>query len=577
MARMSRLTACAALLAACCIALSCSSLVAARSTHPMFSAAQSASAQHSSRHIRALEVLDGFHITHGADKTPLAGFHPHRPAVPKPQPKQAKAKVATAPPPSVMKQEQQQVVEATFDKAASNLDIDLGDLNVQTRSEAEQKTADEATAAATAAEPEEQEAAEAEGDDPEFSDADLAHWSVHGAPHSYHKGQAQLFPDHITLHFKAFGESHALDMRIMRDLFNEHSGVEVFDANNDLVETRRHVLQSYWSTHAAAAGEWATATLHANGQFQLVLHSDGDTLQIDPVHLHRQEMDPLAYKKLHRASVHRDIGHPNTQKGLVAFKHSDQIDLHKTHKCGSMRPGQQHGNATGSSGGIVEEEPLLPYTAAARKLLQTATATAQGYGAFPDSSNAAGVSPWSGCFPSDTSTAQKLPIGFAVDAGMYDVWGSVSGVAQYIAWQMAVANLIYLTQLHIFLVVSDVVVQTALGASTPAWNDHPMTAGAKCATTIDVKLNTLSSWRGSAAPTRNALWNLQTNCYPPSGTVGLAWIGVLCNTYYGAAISTFSSNQWLTTAHEIGHNFNARHTFQLGQGTTGGVSHTTHI
>ena len=539
--RLRSVCACVLVVVLCCVSLSVAS--ASRPRHPIFSASPSV---HASKHISRLEVLNGFRITHGhAEKIPMAGFHPHAPPVPKPMRKTTSNKVPRW----------RGLINET--QSGDELDVSLGSFMPDERSPLE----------STPAVPDE-EGDPDDDDSSEWSESDLSHWTVHGPPHSYHKGQAQLFPNEITLHFSVFGEDHELELHIMKDLFNEHSTVQVFDADNQIIEERRHVLQSYWA-HSRDGTGWATATLHRNGQFQAIVHKDGDTIQIDPVQLHEQEMDPDAYERLHRAAHHHSVGHVHTQKGLVAFKHSDQPNLRETHACGSLKT--DVGRSANSSEPEMELEPLQPYTAAARRLLQTTTATTQGYGNFPQPANSAGITPWTGCFTGDTTQPIKFAIGFAVDTGMYNVWGSVSGVQQYIAWQIAVANLVYLTQVHVFLTVSDINIQTALGASTPAWNDAPPSKGAKCPITIQTKLNTLSAWRGSAVPTTNGMWSLQTNCYPPAGTVGLAWIGVLCNTYYGASISTFSSNQWLTTAHEIGHNFGAQHTFQLGQGTTGSI------
>jgi len=460
-----------------------------------------------------------------------------------------------------------------------------------------------------------------------LSERELKHWTVAGPPHRFHRPSAststadknednkgtplqsastadidadadgadfspedpdslpQLFPSRIRMHLPSLfdddddedEEEDVLDLHLMANLFEPGARVEVLDERGEVVSSTPHTLQSYWSRSPDGSG-WATATLHADGRFQAVVHRGGDTIQIDPVELHKQEMpSERHWDALHRAAHHRHQERDHTAgRGLVYFRHSDMEDTSNTHRCAGLRHEQEGalrsaGTNTSASGALWHEEPLLPYTASARKLLQTSSATTQGYGNFPTATLSAKIASWSSCFSDDSTTPLKLSVGFAVDAGMYAVWGSAAGVSQYIAWQMSVANLIYLPQVHIFLSLSDIVIASALGAGTPAWNDAPPSPGSKCPISIQTKLNTFSSWRGTAKPTSNAVWQLQTNCYPPAGTVGLAWIGVLCNSYYATSVSTFSSNQWLTSAHEIGHNFGAQHTFQLGQGATGGI------
>lgn len=467
--------------------------------------------QYASKFLKAIEPLQTFSITHSDEAIPLAGFHPDAPSLPKPESKR------TA-------QVKKQSKHALF---------------------------------------EEENATE---DDHDYHPDDLNHWTVSGPPHSYHEGQPQLFPDKIQLQLTAFDEKIILELHIIRDLFNQHS-VTTAMAGDEVVSTHRHVLQSYWTT---LHNGWASATLHRDGKFQAIIHRDGETIQVDPVEIHQQDMHPQRFKKLSKASRHPSIGHVNTQKGMVVHRHSDFVDLSDSHKCGAVNVADAAHHAQGNASTIIEE-PLGPYRGSSRRLFQTSTSTASsGYGSFPGVANAAGVTAWSNCYFGD-SKPQRISVGFAVDTGMYEVWGSVAGVQQYIAWQVSVINLIYLTQLNMFLTISDIIVETAISEKANPWNDKPPSAGAKCKTTIAEKLNLLSSWRGSKQTTQNSIWSLQTNCYPPSGTVGLAWINVLCNTYYGTSISTYTSNQWLTTAHEIGHNFGASHTFQLGQGSTGGI------
>lgn len=475
---------------------------AGRSTRPLFANRPS---QYASKYIKAIEPLQGFSFTHSKDRIPLAGFHPEAPPVAKPEPH-------------------------LFNERKTFSTQSLHNQPTQTT-------------------------------EAQYTTNDLEHWSVYGAPHSYYKGQAQLYPDRVQLQFLAFGERIEVELHIIRDLFNEHSRTTLMNGDQ-VVSEHRHVLQSYWSSLADGSG-WATATLHRNGQFQAIVHRDGDTIQVDPVTIHKQDMSEKAYLRLHAASHHHTLGHPNTQKGMVVHRHSDFVDISESHQAGAMHveASAKHTNASFTS------RPISPYSSTSRRLLDSSTIAA-GYGSFPTSTS--GMTGWTDCYFGD-SDPQRLSVGFAVDTGMYQVWGSVVGVQQYIAWQMSVTNLVYLTQLHMFLTISDTWIESAVSSTAAAWNDVPPSTGSKCTIDINTKLKTFSSWRGTKQSTRNSIWNLQTNCYPPSGTVGLAWIGVLCNTYYATSISTYTSNQWLTTAHEIGHNFGASHTFALGVGTTGGI------
>ena len=136
--------------------------------------------------------------------------------------------------------------------------------------------------------------------------------------------------------------------------------------------------------------------------------------------------------------------------------------------------------------------------------------------------------------------------------------------------------------INVFVALRETYIRTAPGVD--AWNQEPVDAAALTGGTRHINgcpisravtdnsdyqtmLTNFGTWRGGRLATRRyASWHLMTNCFPPPGTVGLAYIGVTCNTgKYGVGWSSFQSEAtWLTVAHEIGHNFGAYHTLDTG-------------
>jgi len=329
-------------------------------------------------------------------------------------------------------------------------------------------------------------------------------------------GHFQPYPDRISLNFEAYGRKFATDFVIQHDLFKSDATVTI--QAGDKITVTKPTISSY---HYANGGEFGSLTVRTDGLIHAVLYMGGETYQVDAIEAHETEMDSDMLMSAREHAKH----------GMIVFRLSDlKMDGDNLHLCGVTNP----------------DEPLAQFSQ--RKLLQYPTVR------------------WTNCFPND-NVARRLYQGFVTDIGFYKAWSNnQANVQSSIQAAFSTANLVYLPQLNVYLTMGDSVIQTATGG--PVWNYDRTTTG--CAD-INTYLNGITAWRVSTKPTRHGIWHAFTDCYPPPGTVGLAWIGTLCNVNNAAGVSSKSSSLWLTFAHETGHNFAAQHTFQSGQGTTGSI------
>merc|ERR1719410_1106354 len=85
---------------------------------------------------------------------------------------------------------------------------------------------------------------------------------------------------------------------------------------------------------------------------------------------------------------------------------------------------------------------------------------------------------------------------------------------------------------------------------------------------------------GTHAMPRMATWHLFTGCGTGGGVVGIGFVGTVCSETQNTAVSQLMDQQgrgnvvektWDTFAHELGHNFGAGHSFEMGEGKTGGI------
>lgn len=320
----------------------------------------------------------------------------------------------------------------------------------------------------------------------------------------------------------------------------------------------------------------------------------GERLQLDPLYVHAPEMAPEEFARLQthlRERAHALDPHAAADEGapqMVAWRHSDLRDRTHTHKCGVDHSDAEPHTHTTHAHSIDLSASLDPAASFAtqpvndtlsgsihrrRRLLQSsAPFPSAAYPAplFPGSA----MSRWTGCFPGGDAGVWRMSIGIAVDVGFYNLFPSRSDVAAFVAQTLAVVNRVYAAQLGVQLVLGELLLMDAPG--TWAWNHLPSLAGKASGTvcpghTISSVLDDFTAWRRDERSGHMALWHLFTNCFPPPGIVGLSWMDALCRNDIGTGVSSFSASLWLTFAHELGHNFGGAHTFQKGEGQTGGL------
>lgn len=173
------------------------------------------------------------------------------------------------------------------------------------------------------------------------------------------------------------------------------------------------------------------------------------------------------------------------------------------------------------------------------------------------------VEKWTDCYDDD-DLMHTFGMGIVVDYSMFvDNGESREMVEAFVDAVVAEANTVYMNQLNIRLVVDELHIQdTAANPDGHIWNG--------CSPTIREQLYDFRVWTQTRE--RRGLWHLLTNCHPPPGVVGVAFLGVTCNLWWNTGVTSKTwSTTWKVFAHEVGHNFDAEHSFEEGQGRTGGI------
>jgi len=297
----------------------------------------------------------------------------------------------------------------------------------------------------------------------------------------------------------------------------------------EITEIRTYKLRDH--------GKWVSATLHPDGTVQGLFEDAGRVMEITPTDQLKDASLLQGFSSSYPPHVVRWVARPNLEKpGIVQ-------DIRPT------TPGIATDDAGGNHVPQTGEVAVHEY--------ETSEMVHSGVW---------GGQSWAGsstCYTGDTQM-NEFKVGFAADYKAREITGDANAVRTKLESIIADASFVYEKQMNVKLTLDHLVVSNSTNdwmGGCPAEGDIPST-----------KLGIMKkAVQDKTFPTKasNQMW---TGCGNAYGTVGLAYVGTICRGSYATGMNKIhTGSPWLTFAHELGHNFAGAHSFEDGQGKTGGI------
>lgn len=376
------------------------------------------------------------------------------------------------------------------------------------------------------------------------------HITGHGeGPNLIEHGHTQPHAEEIEITFSAFNRQWHLDLYCNHGIFSPTSHFNFSGSNpeEDVTILPDHTV--YRSKKGSKI--WASVNIYDDATIHAMLITENGTYTVDPV---------------------SEFPEFDLHSKMAIYHHNDLLHNGVRHPLFS------------SSRKLLQELPIETAQDNNPRGYQTTD--------FSKDETPVGGAPtrWQNCYPGGVE--QRFSMGLAVTGEYYNLVCAKGATTpalqqttcvQHLKNLMADSNTIYVPQMGVHLYIESTVIRTDVVRTppyNPQWNmaqrniNAPGNAG--CGEDAAETLGKFRTWR--AAKAKEGLWHLMTTCFPAPGTVGIAYLNAICTRRVGSGLSSSLSARtpgsraiWKVVAHEVGHNFGGGHSFELGQGRTGGI------
>lgn len=369
---------------------------------------------------------------------------------------------------------------------------------------------------------------------------------VHHGARVNDDGHSQPFADILYTSFRAHGRDYRFQMHLNRNIMGENLHHEFMDAAG-VITKRRAVARAYIGVNDGGdEAERIHATLGDDGTLHATIVVGQTLFTVDIVDRHAEALEHRLDEVTTAAGAHRMVIKRETADTLesVLLNHSEVF-------------------------GDPINSPL-------RKLL------AKGFG----KNKRRAPQRWTGCYHGEDK-GLAFNMGIALDTAFYNRKCDTNDAKcdRIITELINDMNTIFIPQLNVYLKVSHTfIVKGAPSASVApfvhSWNRTDR-GRRRCrgSTNDHIKaIKAFGKWRSAASGSargNSGLWHLFSDCKYDKNVLGAAYVGYICkdNRINVAITSTSrgSKSFWMTGAHETGHQMGANHSFEKGQGKTGGI------